>query len=127
VDTNFYADMYTDVYTVISTAMYRDYLIGANLTLIPPVVLKVLRQITRNFRYLDEKVFLKLYKQYVRPHLEFASPAWRPWQQGDILTMERVQEKAFQQITSLKGNTYEERCTWCEYNQMRIVLYLTTL
>jgi hypothetical protein len=50
--------MYTDVYTVLSTAMYRGYLIGANLTLIPPelaVVLQVLRQITRNFRYLHRR------------------------------------------------------------------------
>ncbi len=26
---------------------------------------------------------MKLYKQYVRSHLEFASLAWSPWQQGD--------------------------------------------
>jgi Reverse transcriptase (RNA-dependent DNA polymerase) len=39
----------------------------------------VLGQITRAFRYRDKSVFLQLYKQYVRPHLEFAVQAWSPW------------------------------------------------
>ena len=38
----------------------------------------VLRQLTKNFHYRDRNVFKKLYIQYVRPHLEFASPAWSP-------------------------------------------------
>jgi hypothetical protein len=33
-------------------------------------------QLTRNFHYRDRHTYMKLYKQYVRPHLEFASPAW---------------------------------------------------
>jgi hypothetical protein len=43
----------------------------------------VLGQITRAFRYRDKKTFVQLYKQYVRPHLEFAVQAWAPWQQAD--------------------------------------------
>jgi hypothetical protein len=54
----------------------------------------VLKQITKCFHYRDRNTFLKLYKQYVCPHLEFASPAWSPWKTGDIGTIERVQEKA---------------------------------
>jgi hypothetical protein len=46
----------------------------------------------------------------VRPHLEFASPAWSPWLAGDIEVLEKVQEKARRMTTGLKGNTYEERC-----------------
>ena len=38
----------------------------------------VLNQIRRNFHFRDRHVFIKLYKQYVRPHLEFATPAWSP-------------------------------------------------
>jgi tetrahydromethanopterin S-methyltransferase subunit G len=71
---------------------------------------QVLRQITKNFHYRDRRTYLKLYLQYVRPHLEFASPAWSPWQQGDIETLEKVQEKALRQITGLKSQTYEEKC-----------------
>ena len=39
----------------------------------------VLGQITRAFHYRDRGVFLNLYKQYVRPHLEFSVAAWAPW------------------------------------------------
>jgi hypothetical protein len=42
----------------------------------------------------------------VRPHLEFATPAWAPWNQGDIDILERVQERA---VSGLQGRTYEDR------------------
>jgi hypothetical protein len=70
----------------------------------------VLSQITRNFHYRDRKYFLNLYKQYVRPHLEFSSPAWSPWAQADIQTLEKVQEQALRWTSGLKGTTYAERC-----------------
>jgi hypothetical protein len=35
----------------------------------------VLGQLRRNFHYRDRYTFLRLYKQYVRPHLEFSAPA----------------------------------------------------
>jgi hypothetical protein len=70
----------------------------------------VLKQITKNFHYRDRRMFLKLYKQYARPHLEFASPAWSAWLIGDIEVVEKVQEKALKMTTGLKGTTYEERC-----------------
>jgi hypothetical protein len=35
-----------------------------------------------------------LYKQYVRPHLEFAYQAWSPWLTGDNEELETVQMKA---------------------------------
>ena len=70
----------------------------------------VLRQIHHNFHFRDRHVFVKLYKQYVRPHLEFGTPAWNPWQKGDIDLLESVQEKAVKMVSGLKGTTYEERC-----------------
>ncbi len=54
----------------------------------------VLGQIRRNFHYRDRHIFLRLYKQYVRPHLEFATPSWTPWLAGDKDVLEKVQEKA---------------------------------
>jgi hypothetical protein len=33
------------------------------------------KQTAKNFHYTDKNTFLKLYKQYVRPQLEFASSA----------------------------------------------------
>jgi ribonuclease P/MRP protein subunit RPP40 len=38
----------------------------------------VLGQITRAFHYRDRHVFMRLYKQYIRPHLEFSTQAWSP-------------------------------------------------
>ena len=43
----------------------------------------VLRQLTKNFHFRDRHIFKKLYVQYVRPHVEFASPAW------SVVTVER--------------------------------------
>jgi hypothetical protein len=70
----------------------------------------VLGQIRRNFHYRDRFTFVRLYKQYVRPHLEFAAPAWSPWLQGDKDTIEKVQEKAVNMVSGLKGKTYLEKC-----------------
>ena len=68
----------------------------------------VLGQILRAFHFRDRHTFLDLYKQQVRPHLEFPVAAWSPWTMADIDCLERVQQKA---VSGLKGRTYEERLT----------------
>jgi hypothetical protein len=70
----------------------------------------VLKTVQRNFHFRDKNVFVRLYKQYVRPHLEFAIPAWSPWQENDKQILEAVQIKAVKWVTGLVGDTYEERC-----------------
>ncbi len=70
----------------------------------------VLNQIRRNFHYRDRHTFVRLYKPYVRPHLEFASPSWSPWLIGDIERLEKVQEKAVKMVAGLKSKDYSERC-----------------
>ena len=69
----------------------------------------VLGQITRAFHFRDRSTFVKLYKQYVRPHLEFSVPAWSPWTQGDSETLERIQKRAVRMISGLQGKSYEDR------------------
>ncbi len=69
----------------------------------------VLRQIERAFHYRDRVIFLRLYKQYVRPHLEFAVQAWSPWTAGDIDCLEKVQIRAVKMVSGLRGRTYSER------------------
>jgi ribonuclease P/MRP protein subunit RPP40 len=54
----------------------------------------VLGQLTRAFHYRDRHVFMRLYKQYVRPHLEFSTQAWSPWTEGDKSCLEKVQQRA---------------------------------
>jgi ribonuclease P/MRP protein subunit RPP40 len=69
----------------------------------------VLGQISRTFHYRDRHIYLRLYKQYVRPHLEFSTPAWAPWTEGDRNCLEKVQQRAIKMVFGLKSNIYEER------------------
>ena len=69
----------------------------------------VLGQIARAFQYRDRHIFVRLYIQYVRPHLEFASQAWSPWLLKDIETLEKVQRRAIGMVSGLRGQTYEEK------------------
>ena len=69
----------------------------------------VLGQISRCFHYRDRKVFLRLYIQYVRPHLEFSCSVWSPWLVGDIAKIESVQKKAVGMISGLQARTYEDK------------------
>ena len=64
---------------------------------------------TRAFMCRDRKVFLLLYKQFVRCHLEFAIPAWSPWLVQDIEILEWVQKRAVNFIVGLSGRTYEDK------------------
>jgi hypothetical protein len=70
----------------------------------------VLRTIWRNFQCRDSKVYLNLYKQYVRPHLECSVSAWAPWLQGDKQLLEKVQERAVNAMPGMQGMSYEEKC-----------------
>ena len=69
----------------------------------------VLGQISRSFHYRDRRTFIQIYKQYVRPHLEFAVPAWSPWTVADIHVLERVQQRAVKMVSGLQSTTYEGR------------------
>jgi hypothetical protein len=57
----------------------------------------------------DRHIFLRLYKQYVRPHLEFSSQAWAPWPEGDRNCLEKAQQRAIKMVSGLRINSYEER------------------
>ena len=69
----------------------------------------VLGQMLRGVGYRDKKVFIDLYKTYVRPHLEYCSAAWSPWQVGDTELLEAVQRRAVKAVSNLKSRTYEDR------------------
>ena len=69
----------------------------------------VLPQLCRSFHYRDRHVFIKLYKTYVRPHLEFATPAWSPWTTEDKDCLEDVQRRAIRMVSGLRATTYEAK------------------
>ena len=70
---------------------------------------QVLGQMSRALHFRDKEIFVRLYVQYCRPHLEYAVQAWNPWYQGDIDLLENVQKRALKMVSGLIGNTYEER------------------
>ena len=61
----------------------------------------------RAFSYRDKCTWIRLYKQYVRPHLEYAVQAWSPWTDEDIDLIESVQKRAVNMTYGLKADTYE--------------------
>ena len=69
----------------------------------------VLTQISKAFLYRDRRVFLQLYLQFVRCHLEFAVSAWSPWTNNDMDILERIQKRAINLIVGLRGKTYTRR------------------
>jgi ribonucleases P/MRP protein subunit RPP40 len=81
----------------------------------------VLGQLRKNFRRRDWHTFSKLYKQYIQPHLEFSATVWSPWLQGDIDTLERVQERAVKMVAGVKGSTYEEKCAELGLKTLKVV------
>jgi len=66
----------------------------------------VLGQLTRAFHYRDRHVFVRLYKQYVRPHLEFCTQVWAPWNEEDKQILEKVQQRAIKMVSGLHEQTY---------------------
>ncbi len=52
-------------------------------------------------------MFVRLYKKYARPHLEFTSPAWS---QSNILLKEKFQERTLRSVTGLQRTSYSDRC-----------------
>ena len=69
----------------------------------------ILSLISRNFHYRDKVTFVNLYCQHVRPILEFASPVWSPWLEGDKKVIESVQKRMVRMISGLHGHTYEQK------------------
>lgn len=74
----------------------------------------ILGQMSRSVHYRDKVTWIRLYKTYVRPHLEFAVQAWSPWLVKDIDMIEKVQERAVNMVVGLRSNDYQGKL--CELN-----------
>ena len=46
---------------------------------------------------------------YVWPHLEYAAQSWCPWNVADKEILEKVQRRAINMVSNLRGRTYEEK------------------
>ena len=65
--------------------------------------------IRRTFKHLDDKMFVKLFKALVRPHLEYAQAVWHPQHAKEINLIESVQRRATKQVPKMKDMSYQER------------------
>ena len=70
---------------------------------------RTLGSIASNFSHLNAELMKIIYTVFVRPHLEFALPAWRPYLLKDINKMEKVQKRALRLARELKDKSYGER------------------
>ena len=65
--------------------------------------------IRRTFDYLDQNMFLQLFKSLVRPLIETSVAVWAPYKKTYIAELERVQRRATKQLPGLKHLEYLER------------------
>ena len=70
---------------------------------------KTMRYIKHTFKYIDEDMFVLLYRSLVRPHLEYASCIWSPYLKYNIDAIERVQRRATKMVESIKDLSYSQR------------------
>ncbi|VDL95735.1 unnamed protein product [Schistocephalus solidus] len=65
--------------------------------------------VKRAFSAFDEDCFAKVVQTFVRPQLEFAIEAWRPWTVKDLIILEKVQRRATKLVTGQDSLPYESR------------------
>nr|VZI50477.1 unnamed protein product [Spirometra erinaceieuropaei] len=61
------------------------------------------------FSAFDEDCFAKVFRTFVRPQLEFAIQAWRPWTAKDLSILERVQRRATKLVAGQGSLPYATR------------------
>ena len=69
---------------------------------------RALGMLLRCYTYRDRVHYIRLYKQYVRCHLEGAVQAWNPWLVQDIENIEGVQKRAINKCRGLQGSYTEK-------------------
>nr|VZI39668.1 unnamed protein product [Spirometra erinaceieuropaei] len=71
--------------------------------------MSILYLVKRAFSSFDEDCFAKVFQTFVRPHLEFAIQAWRPWTAKDLGILEKVQRRATKLVSGQWSLPYETR------------------
>ena len=68
-----------------------------------------INRIRRTFVSRSPSFLSEIYKQYVRPHLEYCVEVWNPRYQGDINRMEKVQNNMTRLLFNGRKMTHELR------------------
>ena len=71
--------------------------------------MQALSMIKRSFKFLNNKIFLLLYRVFIRPHLEYCVQAWCPYLCRDIDKLEKVQRRATKLLPNLTHLPYPDR------------------
>jgi len=66
------------------------------------------RLINRNFKNMDERTFVLLYKSMVRPHVEYGNTVWCPYKIIDIKQVEKIQMRATKMARRIRKKSYAE-------------------
>jgi hypothetical protein len=75
--------------------------------------------IKRSFTYLDKNTFLKLYKAFVRPHVEYANVIWCPHLKRQSQAIEKIQRRATKLLTDCKDKSYGDRLRYLHLHSLK--------
>ena len=75
--------------------------------------------IRRTFTYLEKETFTKLYKAFVRPHIEYANVIWSPHLKRQSKMIENVQRRATKILRECKNLSYEERLHYLQLHSLK--------
>ena len=75
--------------------------------------------IKRAFTYLDKETFLKLYKAFIRPHLEYGNVIWAPHLLRQSRYVENVQRRATRLLPECKDMNYTERLEYLKLHSLK--------
>jgi hypothetical protein len=70
---------------------------------------RVVGVMRRSFDFLDEDLFVQLYRSLVRPIVEYGHPAWQPFHKTLCADIEDVQRRATRLLSSIRDLPYSER------------------
>ena len=70
---------------------------------------QMLRVIGNTFQFLDNNIFIPLYKTMIRSHLDYAASVWNPYLKKHIIAIESVQRRATKLIPGMKDKSYPQR------------------
>nr|VZI44438.1 unnamed protein product [Spirometra erinaceieuropaei] len=71
--------------------------------------MSVLYLVKRSFSTFDEDCFVKAFRTFVRPQVQFAIQAWKPWTSEDLSILEKVQRRATKLVSGQGSLPYETR------------------
>lgn len=80
---------------------------------------QMLGLIKRSFRNMCKDTFTKLYKAFVRPHLEYGSIIWNPLLKRQSIEVEKVQRRASRLLKECKDMKYKGRLTYLKLHSLK--------